>query len=279
MNKLYFTLTLLAAMFFSLSGMAQSRCSVDFTNQTPGLTPSDQYSVDCVVRNSAYTYAYQFKNLSSFDPGTGPVNIEWIRFDSAVNMPCGITWSTSKSSNQYTGGENGCIQFTGNTSDTAGQYRITLWLNAKVSLSPFPIPQPASTIGIVPILRVKDSMGACPAVDTASMSPANRTSTCNSGETVISSIHNIGFDEISELGIYPNPIFDAGTVGFTSEVAGNFNVSIFDMKGQTIQSYPVEVNQGANMHVIDARNMSSGLYLYTMTDGTRSISKQFVVSK
>lgn len=277
MKKLYTILTMVA-VFFSAAAFGQSRCTVDFTNQTPGLSPSDQDSVDCIERNAAYSYTYQFKNLSSFDPGTGPVTIEWIRFDSAVNMPCGITWSSSKAGNQYNGGENGCIQFQGTTSDTTGQYRITLWLNAKVSISPVPIPQPASTIGIVPILRVKEAAGACPAVDTASGSSLNRTSTCNSGETMFTSINSLS-EEVSELGIYPNPIFDAGTVGFTSEVSGAFTVNIFDMTGQMIQSYPVEVNQGANMQVIDARNMSSGLYLYTMTDGVRSISKQFIVSK
>lgn len=277
MKKLY-TLFTLAAVLFSVSAFAQSRCTVDFTNQIPGLSPSNQDSVDCITQGQAYTYAYQFKNLSSFDPGTGPVTIEWIRFDSAVNMPCGISWSSSKSGNQYNGGENGCIQFTGTTNDTTGQYKITLWLNAKVSISPVPIPQPASTIGIVPVLRVENSGAPCMMVDTSSNSPYDRTSTCNSGETMFTGINSLASD-MSDLGIYPNPIFDAGTVGFTSEIAGNFNVSIFDMKGQMIQSYPVEVNEGANMQVIDARNMSSGLYLYTMTDGERSISKQFIVSK
>lgn len=278
MKKLY-TFFTMAAVLLSVSAFAQSRCTVDFTNQTPGLTPSNQDSVDCITQGQAYSYAYQFKNLSSFDPGTGPVTIEWIRFDSAVNMPCGIMWSSSKAGNQYNGGENGCIMFEGTTTDTTGQYKIDLWVSAKVSISPVPIPQPASVIGILPILRVENGGTPCVAVDTSSNSPLDRSSTCNSGEMTFSSINNIGFDEVSNLGIYPNPIVDAGTVGFNSEVAGSFNVNIFDMKGQMVQSYPVEVSQGANMQVIDARDMSSGLYLYTMTDGVRSISKQFIVSK
>ncbi len=279
MKKLYSSLALIAMVLFSTAAMAQSRCNTDFGNQTPGLSPSDQDSVDCISQGVMYNYEYQFKNLSSFDPGTGPVTIEWIRFDSAVNMPCGITWGTNKASNQFNGGENGCIQFMGTTNDATGQYPIQLWLNAKVSGFPIAIPQPASTIGIIPILRVDDGVTTCPAVDTDTASALNRVSTCNSGESTFTGITNIGFDEISELAIYPNPIEVVGTVAFTSQVAGNFQANVFDMSGRAVQSFPVEVSQGANMFAIDARDLSSGIHLMTITDGNRSISQQFVVSK
>lgn len=97
----------------------------------PGLSDS----LTCIVRGEQVNIVLYFKNFDTL----GGITIEWLRIDSITNLPCGITLAMNDPDHTYVTGENGCMSFSGLTNDSAGQYKLGIWISVKVSILPQPI--------------------------------------------------------------------------------------------------------------------------------------------
>lgn len=94
----------------------------------------------------------------------------------------------------------------------------------------------------------------------------------------------IGVDEIeaiSEAGVsqnYPNPFSNTTNVTVNLEKAANLSLVVTNMTGQKV----LEINKGqvaAQTHTftIDASNLQSGIYFYTVTAGESQVTRKMIV--
>jgi hypothetical protein len=69
--------------------------------------------------------------------------------------------------------------------------------------------------------------------------------------------------EFALLGNYPNPFNPSTTIRYTMPEAGNVTVQVFDVLGRHVTSLALGAQPAGEREVVfDARNLSSGVYLY-----------------
>ena len=74
----------------------------------------------------------------------------------------------------------------------------------------------------------------------------------------------------SQISVFPNPIIDTFTIQYTSPVAQQAIVSIFDQNGTLIMQTVVMVNAGQNNIVLGTNNIYNGTYILVFAPATGS---------
>ncbi len=99
----------------------------------------------------------------------------------------------------------------------------------------------------------------------------------HSGEVTVNVTNPVEF-ELSQN--YPNPFNPSTTINFTLPEAGFVNLSVFDVLGQKVaELVNSNLTAGAYSQVFDASNLNSGLYFYTITTGSSSVTKKMQLIK
>lgn len=124
---------MLAATALFAIGSTQAQCTVDPSAQTtPGVNPAPE-NLPCIERTVAYDQTLQGQVQTDYDTTITfqnfpiPVNVavDSVSLDSIAGLPTNITWV--KNPSILHGGENGCVRFTGTTTDTIGTYNLTAY--------------------------------------------------------------------------------------------------------------------------------------------------------
>lgn len=108
-----------------------SGCTPNVPTGTPGLTPPSD-SLPCIERNVPYAEYVYFENMDTFPSDFGDFIINFLTIDSITNLPDGITWQANPGTTFLTG-ETGCIEFSGTTADTVGDYTLGIWITIQYS--------------------------------------------------------------------------------------------------------------------------------------------------
>jgi hypothetical protein len=135
--NLRLTLLFLALIITAFSASSQSCynsgptiCTPAGNFPLPGLFPQSD-SLPCAEAGIPYNQTIQFKNFTTVQG----FNVSWLRVDSIGNLPCGLCWSTNKTTNQFNGGELGCLNISGTTNDAPGQYKIKIIVTVNVGFA------------------------------------------------------------------------------------------------------------------------------------------------
>lgn len=130
MKKLF----MLAAAALLIVGSTQAQCTIDASAQTtPGVNPAPE-NLPAIERGVAFDQTLQGKIQSDYDTtiniqpfGNVPVHvdIDSVSLDSIGGLPTGITWV--KNPTILLGGGNGCVRFTGTSTDTVGTYNLSAY--------------------------------------------------------------------------------------------------------------------------------------------------------
>ncbi|CAN5243030.1 hypothetical protein BH09BAC1_BH09BAC1_26990 [soil metagenome] len=95
--------------------------------------------------------------------------IDYIIIDSVINLPCGLTWSTTKTDNKFLAGELGCLIFSGTSSDPVGQYNLRVKVKVKLTSLSSTAPYDLNDMGFFFAVRVCNNPSVnCPAINTSS---------------------------------------------------------------------------------------------------------------
>jgi len=79
---------------------------------------------------------------------------------------------------------------------------------------------------------------------------------------------------------YPNPFNPSTTISFSIPKSGYVNLTVFDLLGKEAASLVNEVKSAGNYEVnFNASNLSSGIYIYKITSGEFTSSKQMILIK
>jgi hypothetical protein len=78
---------------------------------------------------------------------------------------------------------------------------------------------------------------------------------------------------------YPNPFNPTTTINFSLANAGDYNLTIFNVLGQTVQEYS-GFSEAAEVSIEwNASNVSSGVYFYKLSAGDYSATKKMMLIK
>jgi hypothetical protein len=84
---------------------------------------------------------------------------------------------------------------------------------------------------------------------------------------------------------YPNPFNPTTDIAFSLDKSAEVNLSIYNMLGQKVRTL-VNGTRPSGMHVLqwdgrdeNGRNLATGIYLYTLTSGSTSITKKMALMK
>jgi hypothetical protein len=78
---------------------------------------------------------------------------------------------------------------------------------------------------------------------------------------------------------YPNPVNDYTTVTVTLEESATLGIKVMNQLGQVVyENNRGTVTAGNHFFQIDATGLTSGVYFYTVTSGTQSVTRKMIVN-
>jgi hypothetical protein len=253
----------------SCNNSGSSACTPANLNN-PGFEAS---SYPCIIKTVGYNQTLSFKMYSTINFAGSQV-IDSIQFTGVTNFPCGLCWSTNHANNLFYPNDLGCLNLSGTTSDSVGQYPIELTLTAWVNGNTTPqlVSAPLVTdAGIRLWIPVIAEPGACPPIDTTTNSSKNVFASCASGIEEINS-------SISQLNITPDPVTIRAAVSFSAAKSSNYQLRMVDLTGRIIWAKELQVIAGQNTSVIERNGLPAGIYFLTLTDGKSVTTRKFVVA-
>lgn len=92
-------------------------------------------------------------------------------------------------------------------------------------------------------------------------------------------LHNLDQDEIAgTLSVYPNPNNgNFSIVGSNLKLEGKVTIEVVNVIGQRIYTKPATVSSGKLSELISLGNLSDGLYIVNIGDGTNKVSKRVII--
>ena len=231
-------------------------------------------SIPCAIQGVHYNNAISFQMYSVFNY-LGVHQLDSVTIDTIYNLPCGLCWSLKKASKTYIPGEFGCINVSGTTTDAVGQYNlrmaITAYLSGGGGQGQTIYPGTVDAAGIKIWLRVAASAGSCTSVDTSQHGVDQvAASSCPSGINEVAA-------NVASVNIIPNPISSNAVLSFVAEKSASYSVKITDITGKVISVKEMQANAGVNTSVIERGNLSSGIYLLSLSDGVSSVTRKFSI--
>lgn len=76
---------------------------------------------------------------------------------------------------------------------------------------------------------------------------------------------------------YPNPAVDFATISFTTPTPSNVEVRVYNMLGAMVHKTDLLTEKGVNNYKMRTGQLSSGLYIYTVSNGVETITKKMNV--
>lgn len=75
----------------------------------------------------------------------------------------------------------------------------------------------------------------------------------------------------------PNPFSHSTTISFESRKAGSYLFEVRDLTGRRVASMDVKAGAGENRILFDGSELSSGVYVYSLSNGTSTLSNRMAV--
>ena len=207
-------------------------------------------------------------------------NFDSITIVNIFNMPCGMCWSTSKTSNTFAANENGCIRISGTSNDSAGQYTAGIELHAYFKELPDTMefnqlvpPYTVSQSGIKLIVRLTASTGACNPVDTSSS--AHNLTASSSCTAAVNDIPGY----ISLFDVYPNPVNSGSVVSFTALQGGAYTLKLADVAGKVLRVQQLQATAGINKTDLPRQNLPAGIYFISIGNEEGMITRKLLVTE
>ena len=122
-------------------------------------------------------------------------------------------------------------------------------------------------------IRVKPAGGSCTALDTASSSLVNKTSSCHSSYSSIANLNQ----SLTAIQLFPNPVQSSTNLSFRADAAAMYDLSISNMIGEIIETKSLSVEAGENSLNLNLSGYSKGNYIIQLKHDGLSTVVRFVV--
>ncbi|MFT7612241.1 MAG: hypothetical protein ACI9J3_001195 [Parvicellaceae bacterium] len=248
-------LALIAVAVLSINANAQS-CTPDplYMDSTFGAWPDTTVNFPPAQEGVFYSETLDFKiplTVGEIDPANALAaeSIDSVVLTGVTGLPPGMTYVCDVSSCSWLGGEQGCASLFG-TPTVPGSYDVVIELDGYVTL-PFvgAFSQPASFTGYV--INVSPAAGI--------------------------SIYHV--DDFSVSQNSPNPFSDETTINFKTGTAGNVSIRVMNILGSVVHAEQMQAVPGDNTVKFQNTGLSNGVYVFTLTNGIKSVTKKMTIRK
>ena len=251
MKKTLFTLTLALAFIG-----AQAQCTPDPQYTAVGIYPDSLTGLSPATVGIAYN-----QNITIIVPSDTvadvfgqmvPVTIDKIDLTSVTGLPSSFSYSCDPPSCSFPGGTTKCAELSSAapTSSEIGLHQIIFKTTTYVSGVPF--------IGTT---TQNDT------IDYYYLQVSGVTSTINQFD-------NITF-ELKE--VYPNPVSNQAKIQFVSGTTENITFKIYNLLGEEIESQLISSSIGVNTINLNTSSYSKGIYLYSINNGNKVLTKRMII--
>ena len=79
--------------------------------------------------------------------------------------------------------------------------------------------------------------------------------------------------------VYPNPVMNQAKVQFISGLNADIVFKIYNLLGEEIESQLISSSRGVNTVNLNTSSYSEGIYLYSINNGNKVLTKRMVVKK
>ena len=179
-----------------------------------------------------------------------------------IGAPNGIVLDCNTPNCAYEGDVVGCANVYGTTFDPPGVYPITIVVNVYThgSISLFGLTIPVET-------DLYDATGAYETID-----GYNIVVTSTAGSEIF---HR---DDFALFQNAPNPVTKFTNIQFNTPNSDNVLFEVVDMFGKSVYNESISTNIGLNTYQF-RHALSSGIYLYSINNGSETISKRMIVTE
>lgn len=94
--------------------------------------------------------------------------------------------------------------------------------------------------------------------------------------TIINGIEDVSIDNFT-VSNSPNPFYGTTEVKINSKTNGTYDLTVQDMVGNVLQRSKLYIYEGENTYTFDGSQLASGMYIYTISDGRKSISNKMLI--
>ncbi len=274
MKKIYLSLLLIVAVAFNVKSQAVPTCSLNpvfVASNSVGISPDSatnfvqgtvgvpyvQNITVKVPKDTVSTIKFCFNRFVLSNP-TGTVN---------YGLPAGLNFASSTASVangtinaapslKFAGNANNCASIYG-TPTTAGTYTLHLKVDAYGTAT----------------------LGTCS--NTPNVSGGSNISTQYLNYYIIKINAATGLKEIGKnsfnLENIPNPFTNSTTIRFFIAEEGLAKLEVHNMLGKLIYTTDIDAQLGNNEYVFNAKNLSNGMYFYTIKYKNFSETKRMIL--
>jgi len=275
--------------------MASAQCvpNVQFADSTFGLWPdSIPFLEDGPMGGMAYQSQIDIKTfVDTAVTAVGQqvvISMDAFKIVSVSGQPAGFTWAAAGSTwveadqtwyNEGTAPNitpvQGCLSINADAAATSAaapatgytDYPLVVTVDARIAATSIDL----SFIGI----GAGSWMSAVPAaVGGGAFTVGTYVLRVNAATGVAEMLSTSRFD----LGQnYPNPAADESVISFTTPSVSNVEFRVYNMLGMLVKSQDILSEKGLNQVKVNTRDLSSGMYVYTMTNGGTTLTKKMTV--
>ena len=236
----------------------------DSTTALPHATVGDTYETFFDMRIPSDT-------VIEYDLGNGPqlfdpVYLNSIAVNSVTGLPMGFEWECASQDSEgnitenncvFPGGGFGCLRlFSDDVPNVVGTYPLVVALDIVAEYEVFGI--------MVPVEVTDDTM-------------------LNYLVLIVEEGNNSGIGELVDsrefkgLGTYPNPFVESATIHFGNNNSNDVTFSVFDILGNLVYTENIQTEIGHNEYVFQKGKLKTGLYTYTLSNGSETISERVII--
>lgn len=245
---------LLSGILFIFSATAFAQICTPDVSCVPGGT---NYGIcpDSTTGMGAGTVGVPYSQIMSMkvppdgtDFGQPSATIVSIDIVSVDSLAPGLTYSCAPSGCSFPGNSNGCILITG-TPTTVWNHQVTVNAMAYATVLGFPVPPQAQTNK-----QYRSIVVAAAGIESLDLT-------------------KFDVDQNS-----PNPFVENTEIRFSSLNNSNVEFKVFNMLGAIIYNNTFKADKGINTIKVGANSFVPGVYIYSITNGDKTITKRMIVA-
>ena len=239
---------LFLAAFSVLVVSAAAQCVPNTTITTPGYYPDSATGLPHAIVGVPYS-----TDVQVLVPATYQIfNIDSVVLDSVGGLPPGFVTSCTPSSCRLLPLANGCMLISGpafSAASAGSVFPLTIYLTGYLSFLGSPVPAQHQTVTFYSIV-----------VDQASGIAAVTGGPFNVSPNV------------------PNPFSGVSRLEITCAGPERLRITVDNILGSRVQSRTLMARSGRNEILFNARDFTPGVYLYTVSNGTTTVTRRMIVA-
>jgi len=252
MNKILLTLTLA----FAFIG-ANAQCTPDPQYTLVGIYPDSTAGLPNAIVGQPYneviTIIAPLDTNVVFSGFPVDVTIIDIVLDSVHGLPANFSYDCAAPNCTFLGGSTSCAVLKSDINPTAadvGLYQIFMYTTTRAD---------AGLFGIQPQYDI---------IDYYYIEVSNATALVNQFSLFTFQMNDI----------YPNPVNNQSKIQFIIGEPKDVIFSVFNYLGEKMDEQIIPANRGVNDIFINANNYPNGMYLYSINNGEKIISKRMMIT-